>query len=109
MMDPKMAIHILECGGWWDSLPDGISDADMNPLQDAIDTAVAVLREKKCQKIHLPDVPSTKADRIRAMADNELAEYLCGLTYCCECKHRNNCDGNNGYLKWLQQPAEEGC
>lgn len=107
MMDPKMAIHVLQCGSWWDSLLDDISDADMNPLQAALDAAIDAL-EKECQKIHLPDIPSTKADRIRAMADNELAEYLCGFTYCCECNHRNNCDGDNGYLKWLQQPAEEG-
>ncbi len=53
-------------------------------------------------------VPPTNADRIRAMSDNELAKYLCGLTYCCECEHRNNCDCNDGYLKWLQQPAKEG-
>lgn len=50
--------------------------------------------------------PMTNADRIRAMSDEELAEYLCGLTYCCECKHRNACNGEDGYLKWLRQLAE---
>lgn len=49
----------------------------------------------------------TNADRIRDMSDEELAEYLCGLTYCCECEHRDTCNGEDGYLKWLRQPAEE--
>lgn len=49
--------------------------------------------------------PMTNADRIRAMSDEELAEYLCGLTYCCECEHRDTCNGEDGYLKWLRQPA----
>ena len=51
--------------------------------------------------------PISNADRIRAMSDEELAEYLCGLTYCCECEHRGTCNGEDGYLKWLKQPAEE--
>ena len=52
----------------------------------------------------------TNADRIRAMSDEELAEYLCGLTYCCECKYQDACNdcGGDGYLKWLKRPAEEG-
>ena len=54
-------------------------------------------------------VPPTNADRLRAMSDEEMAEYLCGLTYCCECEHRGTCNGGDGYLKWLQQPAEEVC
>lgn len=28
----------LECGAWWDNLSDDISDADLNPLDDAITT-----------------------------------------------------------------------
>lgn len=51
--------------------------------------------------------PMTNSDRIRAMSDEELAEYLCGLTYCCECEHRDTCNGEDGYLKWLRQPAED--
>lgn len=53
MMDPKMAIHVLQCGSWWDSLLDDISDADMNPLQDALDAAIDAL-EKECQKYICP-------------------------------------------------------
>lgn len=53
MMDPKMAIHVLQCGGWWDSLPDDISDADMDPLQDALDAAIDAL-EKERRKYTCP-------------------------------------------------------
>ncbi|MCM0708678.1 hypothetical protein NBH08_27900 [Faecalicatena sp. BF-R-105] len=47
MMNSKEAIHVLECGGWWDYLSDDMSDADMNPLQDALDAAIVALKEKK--------------------------------------------------------------
>lgn len=43
-MTRKEAAHVLECGAWWDHLPDDMSDADMNPLQDALDVALAALR-----------------------------------------------------------------
>lgn len=43
-MTRKKAAHVLECGAWWDHLPDGMSDADMNPLQDALDVALDALR-----------------------------------------------------------------
>lgn len=42
-MTRKEAAHVLECGSWWDCLPDDTSDADMNPLQDALDVALDVL------------------------------------------------------------------
>ena len=42
--------------------------------------------------------PMTNADRIRAMTDEELAEYL---TYHNPYHTESNC------LKWLQQPAEK--
>lgn len=55
----------------------------------------------------------TNADRIRAMSDEELAEFLCGVNGC----YQANCPGAklckfggglaNGLKKWLQQPAEE--
>lgn len=67
------------------------------------DTAISYCVMGPC-----PEKKLSNADRIRAMSDQELAEYLCGLTYCCECEHRNACNGEDGYLKWLQQPAKEG-
>ena len=58
---------------------------------------------------------STKADRIRAMDDEELAEFLCGFRsdgtdhfVCMECVAGNYCKmGHNGMIDWLKQPAEE--
>lgn len=43
-MTRKEATHILKIGSWWDCLPDDMSDADMNPLQDALDVALESLR-----------------------------------------------------------------
>ena len=53
-------------------------------------------------------VPMTNADCIRGMSDEELAEFICGSTYCQDCPHCGECDNNGGLLNWLQQPAEEG-
>ena len=41
--------------------------------------------------------PLTNADRIRAMSDEELAEFLIDLAD----------NGNLKIMEWLQQPAEE--
>ena len=47
-------------------------------------------------------VPSTNADRIRAMSDEELAAWMA------ECNaYREYANASQG-LPWLQQPAEEG-
>lgn len=51
---------------------------------------------------------TTNADCIRGMSDEELAEFICGSTYCQDCPHCGECDNNGGWLNWLQQPAEEG-
>ena len=58
-------------------------------------------------------VPMTNADRIRSMSDEELAEWLCSLmtAECCDqrCPARDICNlGDNGLVKWMKQPAEEG-
>ena len=63
----------------------------------------------------------TNADRIRAMSDEELANFLHNVVckfmskYCKEyerikaAKGHANCNGecDKAYLKWLKQPAEE--
>ena len=58
--------------------------------------------------------PQTNADRIRAMSDEELAEFICKRTSSCSsvsCPGAELCvaeDGiANGLKKWLQQPVEE--
>ena len=53
-------------------------------------------------------VPMTNADCIRSMSDEELAEFICGSTYCQDCPHCGECDNNGCLLNLLQQPAEEG-
>ena len=54
----------------------------------------------------------TNADRIRAMSDEELAEWMCSLmtAECCDqrCPARDICNlGDNGLVKWMKQLAEE--
>ena len=67
-----------------------------------------------------PDpVPQTNADRIRAMSDEELAEWIrngISSDSCDYCKHNNfHCDGTpcmdkseaETIIEWLRQPAKE--
>lgn len=34
----KWALDVLNTGAWWDNIPDDASDAEIQPLCDAIDT-----------------------------------------------------------------------
>ena len=49
--------------------------------------------------IQKPEKPSTNADRIRAMSDEELAKWL-------EYEGGGVCAEVCGWMNWLQQPAE---
>ncbi len=56
--------------------------------------------------------PLTNGDRIRAMSNEELAGFLCGVmtAECCDrlCPRRETCEpGHKGLLEWLKQPAEK--
>lgn len=56
--------------------------------------------------------PKTNADRIRAMSDEELAEWLASVTDCHLCPI-DDCGGAGDmctatWLDWLQSPAEGG-
>ena len=51
----------------------------------------------RCGEFIREKPPMTNADRIRAMSDKELAEFLIDLAD----------DGNLRIRDWLQQPAEE--
>ena len=67
-------------------------------LCDAVDMAISALRQQE----HFRDItkkvePLTNAQKIRAMSDEELAEFLIDLAD----------DGNLRIRDWLQQPAEE--
>ena len=67
------------------------------------------------QKTYIEDKPKTNADRIRAMSDEELAEFLCDFrgcdtdeNTCIGCKGEQYCRaGHAGTTEWLKQPAEE--
>ena len=76
------------------------------------------LRDVECTTCNRTGfVLSTNADRIRAMSDEELAEFISrieigdfgpqvyGKTFCDMCKGQYECDDCR--LWWLQQPAEE--
>ena len=39
----KWALDVLNSGAWRDNIPDDVSDADMNPLYDAITTVNGTL------------------------------------------------------------------
>jgi hypothetical protein len=48
--------------------------------------------------------PQTNAERIRAMTDEELREFLCSITKCEVCRYESW--GGCELLKWLKQPVE---
>lgn len=51
-----------------------------------------------------PYKPQTNADRIRAMSDKELKEFICSILQCEFCKFEGL--GGCELLEWLRQPAE---
>lgn len=53
---------------------------------------------------HKKNIPQTNADRIRAMRDDELKEFICSILQCKFCKFEGF--GGCELLEWLQQPAE---
>ena len=78
---------------------------------EALDMAIAALREQEGKDTYVP----TNADRIRAMSNEELALWICGV-YDIEEENGKFINGIiiPGYAphdieEWLQQPAgEEG-
>ena len=53
---------------------------------------------------HKKNIPQTNADRIRAMRDDGLKEFICSILQCKFCKFEGF--GGCELLEWLQQPAE---
>lgn len=76
-------------------------------LWEALDMAIAALREQEGKDTYVP----TNADRIRAMSDEELAWEL--MLWRCEAVARHHGisseypDTQKTILEWLQQPAGE--
>ena len=53
---------------------------------------------------------TTNADRIRAMSDEEMAEFIISIPMCVGEDEDLNCEIDvckECFLKWLRQPAEE--
>ena len=72
------------------------------------------LRRKrhKCKKANEPFV-QTNADRIRAMSDEELCEFLGQYSFfemcdegCDACAYKGDCEKR--LLEWLQEPVKDG-
>ena len=53
---------------------------------------------------HKKNIPQTNADRIRAMSDDEMKEFICSILQCKFCKFEGF--GGCELLEWLQHPAE---
>ena len=83
-MTRKDAIEAIKCN--W-------PDSRYTILREALDMAVKALEDVTDKNVG----KMTNADRIRAMSDEELAEFLIDLAD----------DGNLRIRDWLQQPAEE--
>ena len=56
------------------------------------------------QKTYTEDKPKTNADRIRAMSDEELKEFICSILKCEFCKFERW--GGCELLEWLKQPPK---
>ena len=102
-MTKKEAIKVLRT----ESIELGGSAASVCRFWDALDMAIAALREQEGKDTYVP----TNADRIRAMSDEELAWEL--MLWRCEAVARHHGissvypDTQKTILEWLQQPAEE--
>ena len=83
-MTREEAIKVL----WTASIELGGSDVSVCRFLGALDIAIAALRDQECKDTNFP----TNADRIRAMSDEELAEFLIDLAD----------DGNLRIREWLQ-------
>ena len=88
-MTREEAIEAIKCN--W-------PDSRYTILREALDMAISALRQQgtvtNCNGLN---EPLTNAQKIRAMSDEDLAEFLIDLAD----------DGNLRIREWLQQPAEE--
>lgn len=97
-------IHESACRGWTGGRCVSDVSASQCPNHQTVKESGAylcgVLDERKRKK--------TNAERIRSMSDEELADFLEGISACSNCAKRwNSCFPHWDALEWLQQPAEE--
>ena len=97
-MTRKDAIEAIKCN--W-------PDSRYTILREALDMAISALRHQDVTDKYVGKM--TNAQKIRAMSDDELAEFLADAAadYCHVglCKDGETC--RICCLNWLQQPAEE--
>ena len=73
---------------------------------EALDIAIASLREQEGKDTYVP----TNADRIRAMSDEELVEFIKNIKVraaLCKAVKNNDAFEELCSAEWLKQPAEE--
>ena len=81
-------------------------------ISEFTDHSVSVQTCTVCDGLGHIEAPMTNADRIRAMSDEELCDFLGQYKFCdiceegCEaCTYNGDCDKR--LMDWLKQPAEE--
>ena len=93
-------IHESACRCWTGGKYISDDSASQCPNHETVRESGAylcgVLDERKRKK--------TNADRIRAMSDEELKEFICSTLQCKFCKFEGW--GECELLEWLQQPAK---
>ena len=95
-MTRKDAIEAIKCN--W-------PDSRYTILREALDMAVKALEDVTDKNVE----KMTNADRIRAMSDEEMAEFIISIPMCVGEDKDLNCEIDvckECFLKWLQQPAE---
>ena len=95
-MTRKDAIEAIKCN--W-------PDSRYTILREALDMAIAALMEQEGKDTYVP----TNADRIRAMSDKELVEFIKNIKVraaLCKAVKNNDAFEELCSAEWLQQPAE---
>lgn len=87
----------------------------MNELPEDFKRHMAENKRKSLERCARVKKPQTNADRIRAMSDEELAQWICcHITECARCEGRRydgqECEFRNGrstgLSRWLKSPVE---
>lgn len=91
-------IEYLQSGNWYDKVRAVLPTDEYLKLGWAIGDILETLELFRS----LAPEPLTNADRIRAMTDEELAEYFADMA------HEDIYDDPGAWLAWLQQPYKEG-
>ena len=100
-MTREEAIEAIKCN--W-------PDSRYTILREALDMAISALRKQDVTDSHEKNEPLTNAQKIRAMSDEELAEFIKHIKVrAAFCKAVKDNDAFEALCsaEWLKQPAEE--